>query len=82
MSVLRHCSSFLVIAALTLGACEEAKLSVAEGMGANPTLPQPRSTMIPTVKVAKAKGWADGASPTAAPGLMVKPFETMTNTVT
>ena len=35
-----------------------------QGMGATPTLPQPKSGLIPTVKIAPAVGWPEGAMPT------------------
>lgn len=61
--------------ALYLTACSEAaKLTVAEGMGPNPKLPEPHKTLIPTIKVAPAKTWPTGAKPTAAPGLSVAAF--------
>jgi glucose/arabinose dehydrogenase len=37
-------------------------------------LPAPKETLIPTVNIAPAKGWPDGALPTAAPGLTVTAF--------
>src|SRR4029079_18633033 len=40
----------------------------------NPILPSPRSNLVPTVKVAKAVGWPDGAAPTAPSGLSVTAF--------
>jgi glucose/arabinose dehydrogenase len=58
-----------------LGACaESAKLSVAQGTGPNPTLPEPASTLIPTVNIAPAKGWPAGAAPVPAAGLRVGAF--------
>ena len=57
---------------LVLASCGEiAKLPESAGMGPTPTLPPPRSTLIPTVNIAPAKGWPAGATPTPAPGLMV-----------
>jgi glucose/arabinose dehydrogenase len=69
----------LVICAvvLALTACGEiAKLPVSAGMGQQPTLPQPNTTLIPTVNIAPAKGWAAGAMPQAAPGTQVAAFAT------
>lgn len=58
-----------------LSACgSAARLSVAEGTGPTPTLPAPRRTLIPTINVVKAKGWAPGAMPQAAPGARVTAF--------
>lgn len=60
---------------LNLGACGEvATLPEQAGVGPNPTLPSPNPTLIPTVKIAPAKGWPAGATPTAAPGLAVNAF--------
>ena len=43
-------------------------------MGPSPTLPEPSTSLFPTVKVAKAVGWPEGASPTPAEGLRVTRF--------
>ena len=40
------------------------------------TLPPPHKTLIPTVHIAPAKGWADGDKPVAAAGLAVTAFAT------
>ena len=68
-----------IVAALTVAlgvaACGEvAKLPFEAGVGADPALPPPNGTLIPTVHVAKAKGWPDGRTPTVAAGLMVTAF--------
>ena len=55
-----------------LSACgDTATLVPTAGMGATPTLPQPKSSLIPTVNIAPAKGWPDGVMPTAMAGLTV-----------
>ena len=55
-----------------LAACgDTATLAPAQGMGATPTLPQPKTSLIPTVKIAPAQGWPDGTMPTAVAGLAV-----------
>ena len=57
---------------LALTACSEsAKIPLADSYGANPVLPAPNSTLIPTVNIAPAKGWPDGATPRSAPGTTV-----------
>ena len=43
-------------------------------VGPNPTLPEPVTTLIPTVDIAPAKGWPDGVKPTPASGLAVTAF--------
>jgi len=63
-------------AALLLSACESARLPVESGMGPSPQLPPPRESLIPTVVIAPAKGWPDGRTPVAAPGLRVNAFAT------
>ncbi|MDB5846217.1 MAG: L-sorbosone dehydrogenase [Polaromonas sp.] len=56
----------------SLAACgDTATLAPTAGMGANPTLPAPKSSLIPTVKIAPAQGWPDGTMPTAMAGLAV-----------
>jgi glucose/arabinose dehydrogenase len=65
----------LAIAALALGACrEQAELPVSAGYGPNPVLPPPDESLVPTVNVAPAKGWPEGAAPVVAPGLAVASF--------
>ena len=60
---------------LALSGCgDTAKLPVGSGYGPNPVLPPPNPTLIPTVNIAKASGWPEGARPVAAPGLQVQAF--------
>src|SRR5215831_20696637 len=67
----------MLTAALMGAACAHpAALGVGEGIGPSPTLPPPKTSLIPTDKVAEAKGWADGERPSVAPGLVIKPFAT------
>ncbi len=67
----------LVLAVLGLAACGDvARLPVAAGTGPNPTLPAPSETLLPTVNIAPARGWAPGAMPTAASGTAVNAFAT------
>jgi glucose/arabinose dehydrogenase len=71
----RPCALLLLIAALGLSACgERAMLPVLAGVGPEPVLPPPRETLIPTVKIAPATGWPEGATPIAAEGLAVAAF--------
>ena len=46
------------------------------GFGPNPELPPPQSSWIPTIKVAPAKGWAEGGKPVVAAGLAVNAYAT------
>ena len=44
------------------------------GFGPNPQLPEPAKKLIPTVHIAPAKGWPQGATPAPASGLAVRPY--------
>ncbi len=69
------CLTAAAAALVTLAGCGEvAKLPVAAGTGASPTLPEPNKTLLPTVNIAPAQGWADGAKPTPAAGTQVSAF--------
>jgi glucose/arabinose dehydrogenase len=46
------------------------------GYGANPQLPAPEKSLIPTVHIAKATGWPAGVKPTPAQGLQVQAYAT------
>lgn len=65
----------IALTILLLSACGEmARLPVETGFGANPQLPEPVKTLIPTVKIAPAQRWESGESPTAAQGTTVRLF--------
>ncbi|AZF38613.1 L-sorbosone dehydrogenase [Pseudomonas sp. R4-39-08] len=67
--------ALLIMLAGTLAACgESSTLQVADGTGPSPRLPEPNKTLIPTVNIAPAVGWPDGAKPTAAAGTQVAAF--------
>lgn len=60
-----------------LTACGDmARLPVDAGMGPQPVLPEPNKSLIPTVNIAPAQGWPEGAKPTPAAGLSVSAFAT------
>ncbi|HEY9212416.1 MAG TPA: sorbosone dehydrogenase family protein [Ancylobacter sp.] len=66
---------FLLVFTLGLAACDQGHdLSESAGYGPDPQLPEPASSWIPTVKVADAIGWQNGAKPTPAPGMEVVAF--------
>ena len=73
-SSLRATALVLACASLLAGCGESASLDVRDGMGAAPRLPPPNKTLIPTVDIAPAVGWADGAMPTPASDLAVNAF--------
>jgi glucose/arabinose dehydrogenase len=74
---MRTLASLLLVGfcALPLAACGDAsKLPEQSSVGPSPTLPEPHSTLIPTVNIAAATGWPEGAKPAAAQGLSVTAF--------
>jgi glucose/arabinose dehydrogenase len=64
----------IVLAVLSSACGEMATLPDTAGTGVDPTLPPPNRTAIPTIEVAPAVGWADGAAPRTATGLTVTKF--------
>ena len=65
----------LSVSALFLSACGEVgSLPFSAGVGANPTLPSPNKTLIPTVNIAPALGWPQNTTPVAAAGTRVTAF--------
>ena len=59
----------------TAAACGgSARLPVSAGMGPHPQLPPPRTSLIPVVQIAPARGWPSGRTPAAAPGTAVAAF--------
>ncbi|MEK6374300.1 MAG: sorbosone dehydrogenase family protein [Acidobacteriota bacterium] len=71
---MRKLSALLLLALAGCG--EVARLPVEAGMGPRPTLVPPNPTLIPTVRVAPAKGWPAGTTPSAATGLAVNAYAT------
>ena len=68
---------FVAVVLVGIGSCSgNSDLPVSAGVGPEPTLPPPKKTLLPTVNVAKAKGWNNGQKPVAADGLAVEPFAT------
>lgn len=67
---------FVVTAILMVSSCsmEQAKLPVEAAYGPNPTLVNPVKTFIPTVKIAEAVGWPEGAHPRTQPGFKVQAY--------
>jgi glucose/arabinose dehydrogenase len=68
---MRRYLPLLVVATLSAAACEHARLAESAGVGPRPTLPGPTSSLIPTIKVAKAVGWPAGKTPVAVAGTRV-----------
>ncbi|KKA09047.1 sorbosone dehydrogenase [Pseudomonas ogarae] len=73
--MLKPAHLLIVTLAAGLVACgESSTLQVSDGTGPAPKLPEPNKTLIPTVNIAEAIGWPQGAKPTPAPGLQVGAF--------
>jgi len=69
--------AWILLVVVGLTACgESARIPFHAGVGLDPLLPPPRSTVLPTVNIAPAKGWPAGATPVAADGLKVAAFAT------
>jgi glucose/arabinose dehydrogenase len=65
----------LGISLLAVTACGQMTVPPAQvGFGAQPTLPAPQHTLLPTVNIAPAIGWPEGGAPRAVAGTQVKAF--------
>jgi glucose/arabinose dehydrogenase len=64
----------VTLVVIGLSGCEHANVQEQALQGPTPTIVTPRQTLIPTVKVATAKGWPEGQAPQPAPGLAVNAF--------
>lgn len=71
---LSGCCLFAAAAVGAAGCASSARLPVSAGTGPRPTLPPPEKALIPVVHVVTAKGWPEGATPTAAAGTAVAAF--------
>jgi glucose/arabinose dehydrogenase len=69
-AILRSCALILLVSACA----KPARLPLDAGMGPNPTLPAPTTSLIPMVNVAKAVGWRPAEKPTSGAGLVVSAF--------
>ncbi len=65
-------AAILMVGVIACG--QVARLPVSAGMGPEPTLPPPHTTLFPTIKVAPAIGWPSGTMPVGAPGTSVTAF--------
>jgi glucose/arabinose dehydrogenase len=65
----------LCLAAVLVPACgNTADLPESAGVGPNPELPPPQKSLLPTVNIAPAIGWREGAKPVPAQGATVVAF--------
>lgn len=70
------CLAVILAALLAAGCAAETTRAPELGVGPNPVLPAPERSLVPTVQVAPAVGWAAGAAPRPAASLAVNPFAT------
>lgn len=70
----RTCLFVLAIASLS-ASCGGEPVAIEPTLGADPELAEPDRSLIPTVNIAPAVGWANGETPDAAPGFTVTAFE-------
>ncbi len=52
----------------------EARLTVAQGTGRNPSIPAPDTSLLPVINVVTAKGWGQDERPTTGDGMQVGVF--------
>jgi glucose/arabinose dehydrogenase len=64
----------VAIVAGTVACGDTAHLPVSAGIGPHPVLVAPVKRLIPTIKIAPAKGWPEGVTPRAAAGMRVNAF--------
>jgi glucose/arabinose dehydrogenase len=70
----RRLAASLALLAMLAGCADTARLPREAETGPDPTLPAPTQSLIPTVNIAPAKGWPEGARPRAAGGGQVIAF--------
>ncbi len=75
LSVLRRVIVVATVVAAA-GCGSAARLPVSDGMGPQPVIPKPRRSLLPTVNVVTARGWATGEKPVSAAGTAVAAFAT------
>ncbi|ABD05506.1 L-sorbosone dehydrogenase [Rhodopseudomonas palustris HaA2] len=69
--------AFCAAMALPLAACgDQANFTQGEDYGPTPKLAEPANNLLPTVNIAKAVGWPQGAKPKPAEGMAVTAFAT------
>jgi glucose/arabinose dehydrogenase len=66
--------AFAAAIAISTACGNTSALSVTDGVGPSPTLPEPDTSLIPTINVVNAIGWEEGQQPVPAQGAMVTAF--------
>jgi len=74
MMWLRRGAKLCLAALIVAGCADPARLPVAAGIGPNPVIPPPSTSLIPLINVVKAKGWPANEKPVAAAGMTVTAF--------
>jgi len=69
-----RCTAVALVVVSLLACADLSTQPISAGTGPHPTLPQPQSTLIPTVLVAPAVGWPAGVTPQAMAGAQVTAF--------
>ena len=70
----QRCALLVAVTLCLVGCGATARLAVSDGVGPRPRLPEPDTSLLPTVDVVTAKGWAGDEKPVAAQGLAVVAF--------
>jgi glucose/arabinose dehydrogenase len=75
---MRHASIAIAFAAAVSSwqCASTSGFSEVEGIGTQPTLPEPEKSWLPTINVVEAVGWAEGETPRPAAGTTATPFAT------
>jgi glucose/arabinose dehydrogenase len=74
MKLIGFCALAVAIGVAAAGCGATARYPVEAGMGANPTLPPPDTSLLPLIKVVTAKGWSPNQAPVPADGTAVAAF--------
>ena len=74
MNTMHYTSAVVVALAAVVGCGSVAQTSSNAGVGPDPQLPAPEKSLIPTVNIAPAQGWPQGAQPNAPEGFRVTPL--------
>ena len=63
-------TGIVLVAALIILSGRRAQIPEQQATDPQPVLPAPSKRLIPTIDIAKAKGWSNGAKPIPAAGLV------------
>ncbi len=64
----------ITVVCVLAGCASSSQYPITDSYGPEPKLPEPKTSLLPTVNIAPAEGWPNGAMPTPAEGLKVKAF--------